>query len=129
MARAAEARTIKSAEAARRRLRQFKNKFKMAMDDFTVREARDVLREIKTGGWVPVDKDDLRKSGKVERVQVNQFTRKTVISFNTPYAWEQHENLEYNHTVGGPKYVERPMLMAMSGMTGRLAKDVRRRVR
>ena len=101
----------------------------MAMDDFTVREARDVLREIKTGGWVPVDKDDLRKSGKVERVQVNQFTRKTVISFNTPYAWEQHENLDFKHKIGQAKFVERPMLMKMSGMTGRLSEDVRRRVR
>ncbi len=129
MAKAAEARTIRSAKAASKKLRQFKAKMTMAMDDFTVREANELLREIKDGGWVPVDKDDLRKSGKVERVQVNKSTRKTVISFNTPYAWEQHENMEYNHTVGGPKFVERPMLMKMSGMSSRLAEDVRRRVR
>lgn len=125
----AEAKTIRSAKQARNKLRQFKNKFTMSMDDFLVREGREVLREIKTGGWVPVDQDDLRKSGKFERVLVNKTTRKSVISFNTPYAWEQHENLDYNHTVGGSKFVERPMLMKMTGMSSRLASDIRKRVR
>ena len=124
----AEARTIRSANAARKRLRQFKGKFTMAMDDFTVREARELLADIKEN-WVPVDQGDLRKSGKVERVPVNKTTRKTVISFNTPYAWEQHENLDYKHNVGVAKFVERPMLMKMSGMSSRLAEDVRRRAR
>ncbi len=124
----AEARTIKSAAEASKRLRRLKARFTAAMDDFTIREAKELLTVIKDE-WVPVDQGDLRDSGRVERVKVNQHTRKTIVSFNTPYAWEQHENLDYRHSVGTAKYVERPLLQAMNGMSTRLADDVKARVR
>jgi len=37
----------------------------------------------------------------------------------------QHERLDYKHSVGGPKYLERPLLEAASGMGERIAKKIR----
>lgn len=99
-----------------------------SMDDFTIREARELLAIIKSE-WIPVDKGGLRRSGSVQRVKVNKTTRKTVVVFNKSYAWEQHENLDFKHSVGTAKYVERPLLMKMNGMSTRLANDVRTRVK
>jgi hypothetical protein len=41
------------------------------------------------------------------------------------YAVVQHERLDYKHSVGGPKYLERPLLEAASGMGERIAKKIR----
>ena len=37
------------------------------------------------------------------------------------YAMVQHEHLEYKHTVGQAKYLERPMLKAATGLDTRMA--------
>lgn len=60
----------------------------------------------------PIDQGALRDSGKVD--MHNDARRITsVISFNTPYATVQHENLTFNHPRGGgPKYLENAMMQA-----------------
>ena len=56
----------------------------------------------------PVDTGDLRGSGKAEFDVVGETITGTV-SFNTPYALRQHEELNYNHPNGGQaKYLQQP---------------------
>lgn len=56
----------------------------------------------------PVDTGDMRGSAKTD-VEANSNQVKGTVSFNTPYALEQHETLWYNHPRGGQaKYLEQP---------------------
>lgn len=62
--------------------------------------------------YVPVDLGALRASGYVEqRQEKDAFI--VELGFggpSAPYALIQHENMQYNHTTGGPKYLERPVM-------------------
>lgn len=54
----------------------------------------------------PVDSGTLRQSGEVKASNKNKTVE---ISFNTPYALKQHEEMGYNHPKGGQaKYLEQP---------------------
>lgn len=54
----------------------------------------------------PVDSGTLRQSGSV---RANSKNKTVEISFNTPYALKQHEEMSYNHPNGGQaKYLEQP---------------------
>lgn len=54
----------------------------------------------------PVDYGKLRESGTVRASRKNKTVE---ISFNTPYALKQHEEMSYNHPNGGQaKYLEQP---------------------
>ncbi len=120
---------LKGEREARARLRAFKDKFTAAMTDFTDREAEELVAIIRQE-WVPVDQGDLRDSGKSERVKTGKTTKATRVVFGgpkAPYAWLQHENLDFRHRVGSAKFVERPLFRKMSGMSVRLAADVRAR--
>lgn len=58
----------------------------------------------------PIDTADLRGSGKVE-LETNGDKITATVSFNTPYAVRQHEDLTYNHPRGGEaKYLEKPFV-------------------
>lgn len=62
--------------------------------------AKKVLRVSKA--LVPVDRGDLRKSG---RVRVDGTT--VTVSYSAPHAFLQHERLDYKHPGGGQaKYLE-----------------------
>lgn len=65
-----------------------------------VHTAKGVLKSAKEKA--PKDDGTLRRSG---RVTVDDVTVR--ISFRSPYAWLQHERLDYKHDDGGPKYLER----------------------
>lgn len=55
---------------------------------------------------VPIDTGILQKSGSIK---VNQGALTATISYNTPYALKQHEDVSLNHPKGGEaKYLERP---------------------
>jgi hypothetical protein len=52
----------------------------------------------------PVETGTLRRSG-----TVTEATDRVYVSFNTPYAVRQHEELEWRHPLGGKaKYLEDP---------------------
>ncbi|WP_441251197.1 minor capsid protein [Kitasatospora sp. McL0602] len=56
---------------------------------------------------VPLDEGPLERSGKVT---VDQATLNGTITFDTPYAVRQHEDLSYKHLPGRQaKYLEQPM--------------------
>lgn len=53
----------------------------------------------------PVDEGTLRRSGRVEVTD-----KGATVSFNTPYARRQHEDMSYSHPGGGgAKYLEKAM--------------------
>lgn len=77
--------------------------------------------------YVPVDLGALRASGFVRSdLSFKDYTIKLGFGGpSAPYALIQHENMQYRHTTGGPKYLERPV-MARAGNIGR---DVASKVR
>lgn len=55
---------------------------------------------------VPIDEATLERSGKVS---VDEAEMKAAVSYDTPYAVIQHEDLTLNHKNGrSAKYLERP---------------------
>lgn len=67
-------------------------------------EAEDILARSQRDA--PIEEGTLRGSGEIE-IRETSFGAEAVISFNTPYAAKQHEELEYDHPRGGkPKYLE-----------------------
>lgn len=98
--------------------------------DDQVRElARDVLRRsTQDAPPEPPPEEDpdpavsLRSSGDIRRVRPGVYE----ISFDTPYAVKQHENLRLDHPRGGkPKFLERNVLAATRELPKRLAAGVR----
>ena len=74
--------------------------------------------------YVPVDLGALKASGYVKRYTDGK-TFVVELGFggpSAPYALIQHENMQYNHTTGGPKYLERPV-MERAGSIGRDVAD------
>lgn len=71
---------------------------------------------------VPVDEGTLRASGAVS-VDVDTAT----VSFDTPYAVRQHEEIGYHHPKGGkPKYLEDPFHDEADMLKKIIATQVRR---
>jgi hypothetical protein len=83
--------------------RMIKQKTKEAMQDIVL----DLTRRSKE--LAPLDTGDLRGSGFGE---VEAMTNNVIgtVSFNTPYALIQHEDMSFNHPRGGQaKYLEQPL--------------------
>jgi len=90
----------------RRNLRNMQNQHRNAV----VKTIRWCLKDLlkKANKIVPLDKGDLRKSGKYEVIFKGSKVRGEV-SYNTHYALIQHENLEFRHAPGRQaKYLEQP---------------------
>lgn len=80
-------------------------------------KAEDIMARSKAQ-FVPVEHGDLRDSGHVLQPTANGGTVEVVMAYGgpaAPYAAIQHENMEFHHTTGGPKYLERPLLMEVFG--------------
>ena len=75
----------------------------------------------------PVKWGHLRDSGQT----IFESPTRVMLAFGNSavtYAVPVHENLQARHRVGQAKYLERPLLSAISGMDARLAADVRRQI-
>jgi len=62
--------------------------------------------------FVPVDLGPLRASGFVQPVVIVGNRISVTLGFGgaaSAYALIQHENMEFQHTRGGPKFLERPV--------------------
>lgn len=87
-------------------------------------EAETIMSESKSR-YVPVDTGVLRASGIVLQPASDREGVEVRMGYGgaaEDYALIQHERLDYKHSVGGPKYLERPLLEAAKGMTERLAR-------
>lgn len=77
--------------------------------------------------YVPVDLGALRASGYVKRYTEGK-TFAVELGFggpSAPYALIQHENMQYNHTTGGPKYLERPVMEQADSIPRDIAREVK----
>lgn len=86
-------------------------------------EAETIMADSKAN-YVPVDTGVLRDSGFVAPPEIDGNVVSVELGYGgaaSAYALVQHERLDYHHTVGGPKYLERPFLDAMNGLEERLA--------
>ena len=56
----------------------------------------------------PIDRGPLRGSAQVTPASAGNLT--SHVSYDTPYAARQHEELDYHHDEGQAKYLEQPLL-------------------
>lgn len=70
----------------------------------TQQSTKDLMEEVKERAveYAPERTGDLKKSA---RVQYGKS--RTMVYFDATYALVQHEDLDFYHKVGGPKYLER----------------------
>jgi hypothetical protein len=72
---------------------------------------------------VPLDTADLERSGTINEDQAN---RRVAISYDTPYAVEQHEDLTFHHKNGRQaKYLESAHVSERDVVSGLVADRVR----
>lgn len=86
-------------------------------------QAEAIMAESKAR-FVPVDTGVLRASGFVSPPRITSEGIEIQMGYGgaaEAYAVEQHENLTYRHTVGGPKYLERPLMEAARNVGAKVA--------
>ncbi|MET8399575.1 hypothetical protein [Streptomyces sp900116325] len=76
---------------------------------------------------VPIEEATLERSGVAT---VDEANLTAAVSYDTPYAVRQHEELNYRHDAGRTaKYLERPLLDEADTATALIAAQVRRALR
>jgi hypothetical protein len=103
-------------EAMQSRLLAYPKKVKAAL----VLEAEIIMTDSKQN-YCPVKDGILKGSGHVE---VDENRVSVTLAYGGAagaYAARQHEELDYHHTVGEAKYLEKPLMAAMPTLTKNLA--------
>jgi hypothetical protein len=78
-------------------------------------------------GRVPIEEATLERSGVAT---VDEANLTAAVSYDTPYAVRQHEELNYQHDAGRTaKYLERPLIEEADTATALIAAQVRRALR
>lgn len=76
---------------------------------------------------VPIEESTLERSGVAS---VDRASMTAAVSYNTPYAVRQHEDLTYRHDEGRQaKYLEQPALTERGVMLEIMAAEIRRALR
>jgi hypothetical protein len=76
---------------------------------------------------VPLDESPLMQSG---TASVDEPSLTGMVSYDTPYAVRQHENLTYRHAPGRTaKYLERPLNASRAEVLALIAAQLRRAMR
>jgi hypothetical protein len=105
-------------EAVERKLRAATALGLTKWSEYVLQESRNV---------VPLDEGTLERSG---TASVDPRTLTAAVSYDTPYAVEQHENLEIVHPGGREaKYLERPWLESRGLAAPMIAKEIRKATR
>ena len=79
--------------------------------------------------YVPVDLGVLRASGFVKGPTIMGDNVEVKLGYGgaaSAYALIQHEAMDFRHTVGGPKYLERPVKRAAAGLGQKIARRLAR---
>ena len=91
-------------------------------------EAQEILTRSRQE-FVPVDQGILRSDSGVTKPVMTPGGPEVTIWYGAgpakDYAVVQHERMDFKHDDGGPKYLERPLLEAVSGMAKRLGRKVK----
>jgi hypothetical protein len=113
-------------------LREVQAAFDAKLKEIDGKVTPEALKEVafdllgKAVQLAPVDTGDLRGSGAVD---IDENSNTATVSFNTPYAVRQHEELEYRHPQGGQaKYLEQPFKENADKYIKHLAASVRKAV-
>lgn len=73
---------------------------------------------------VPLDEDTLERSGKAS---IDELTLEGAVSYDTPYAVRQHEELDYRHAPGRQaKYLETAVTEQAPVVVALVAAEIRR---
>lgn len=118
--------TITGADPLSRKLQTASTNGPQAMGQALVETAEQVMTVSKTD-YVPVDTGALRASGHVQPAVWQGAKVEVEFGFGgpaAPYALYVHENLTAHHPVGQAKYLESPLLAAVQGMPGVMARRV-----
>jgi hypothetical protein len=94
-------------------------------------EGEHIMGESKAK-FVPVKRGALRASGHVLPPQKDSAGPFVVMGYGGPavkYAVVQHERLDFKHTVGQAKYLERPALKRAAVMDKQIARRLRKRLK
>lgn len=126
---------VRGIEQVRRALRRLNGTANEAFARELFREGETIMTESKQ--LVPVDSGALRSTGHVTPPVREAGTLRVTLAYGGPagaegvsdegkgryvgYALHVHEDLTARHTVGGPKFLERPALEATPGMATRMA--------
>ena len=121
---------FKELEGVREMRRQFDVIGKQFIDDASASllSAAEVVLTFSKRSFAPVDLGPLRASGVTAGPERKGTTIRVVIAYGSPavdYAIVQHEETDFEHSVGVAKYLERPLLEAARSLLGSIAKDVR----
>lgn len=106
--------------AVRARAKVFPGKVKRAL----YREAETIMTDSKEN-YVPVDQSILKNSGHVIMDKTRIAVHLLFGGLAEAYAVVQHEVLTFHHTVGGPKYLERPLLARAATILQSIARRVK----
>lgn len=93
-----------------------------AKEEAPLLEPESMKRAGRTGGDQGGEPGELRDSG---RVDMETEERRAALSFNTVYASLQHERMDWHHTHGNAKYLERPMTEMRSDVVETIAARIR----
>lgn len=93
-----------------------------AKEEVPLLEPESMKRAGRTGGDQGGTPGELRDSGKVD---MERDQRRAALSFNTVYASLQHERMDWHHTHGSAKYLERPMTEMRSEVVETIAARIR----
>lgn len=118
---------IKGEEEMLAKLQEIARKYPKKIGASIYRQAEKIMTKSKRD-FVPVDTGALRSTGMVEGPETKGKNIKVTLSYGgpaAPYATDQHEELSYVHTVGGPKYLERPLNEAVPKIAAEIAKDLK----
>ena len=85
-------------------------------------EPESMNRAGRTGGDQGGEPGELRDSA---RVDAEPEMRRVALSYNTIYASLQHERMDWHHTHGNAKYLERPMTEMRTEIVETVAKRIR----
>lgn len=98
------------------------NELRAAAGKGLLKWAEHVLQQARDS--VPLDEGTLSRSGVAS---VNPGTLEAAVSFDTPYAVDQHENEIYRHAPGREaKYLERPWLESRETAAKLIQRELRR---
>jgi hypothetical protein len=109
------------------KLQKFAKKFPKSIAVSLQKQCEKTMTRSKRD-FCPVRDGTLRSTGHVSKVKVTRKSISCVLAYggpSAPYAQEQHERLDFSHTVGQAKYLEQPVKEDSRNYMSAIAKDAK----
>jgi hypothetical protein len=118
------------ADTLQRRIASLSPEILRQVEAALLEQAEAVMADSKEH-YVPVDVAALKNSGHVQPPVSTGNELSITLGYGgaaRAYAIVQHERMDFRHTVGGPKYLERPLLAAAARIRAALHAAVRKAI-